>query len=61
VPLRSLPADSVTLLRAALRTERRPANEPRLQWQIWYSEKQRPDARNQGRTGPYQPMLKRRL
>jgi hypothetical protein len=57
IPLR-LPADSVALLRAALRTERPLANEPLLRWQLWYSEKKHPNAPNQGRTRSYLPQLK---
>jgi hypothetical protein len=57
IPLR-LPADSVALLRAALCTERPLVSEPQLQWQLWYSEKRRPNARYQGRTRSYLPVLK---
>jgi hypothetical protein len=57
IPL-PLPADSVALLRAALRTERKPTDEPQLQWQIQYSEKQYPNARDKGRTRSYLPLLK---
>lgn len=58
IPL-PLPADSVALLRAALRTERPLVNEPLLQWQLWYSEKEHPNARIQGRTRAYLPQLKK--
>lgn len=60
IPLR-LPADSVALLRTALQANR-PVLEYtglQLRWQIQYSDKQRPSARNQARTSPHLPSLKR--
>jgi hypothetical protein len=57
IPLR-LSADSVALLRAALRTERPLLNGLQLQWQLWYSEKEHPTTRKQGYTRTYLPQLK---
>ena len=58
VPLR-LSADSVALLRTALQTSHPADARPQLQWKIRYSDKKYPNARDQGRTSPYLPLLKR--